>query len=107
MVKIVYCITKKPGLSDAEFRRYWKDVHGPIAARIPSVRRYVQNHALARGAEIRPADYDGVAELWFDNMDALLAAARSPQAMAAIEDETNFIDHSRTAFFVAEEHQIV
>jgi len=107
MVKIVYCITKKPGLSDAEFRRYWKQVHGPIAARIPSVRRYVQSHAIPRGNEIRPADYDGVAELWFDDIDALLAAAVSTEAMAAIEDEKNFIDHSRTAFFVAEEHQIV
>lgn len=107
MVKIVYCITKKPGLSDAEFHRYWKEVHGPIAARIPSVRRYIQSHALARGAEIRPTDYDGVAELWFDDMDSLLAAATSPQALAAIEDEKNFIDHSKTAFFVAEEHQIL
>jgi len=107
MVKIVYCISKKPGLSDAEFHRYWRDVHGPIAARIPSVRAYVQSHAIPRGSEIRPADYDGVAELWFDDIEALLAAAASPQAMAAIEDEKNFIDHARTAFFVAEEHRIV
>ena len=107
MVKIIYCITKKPGLSDAEFHRYWKDVHGPIAARIPSVRRYVQSHMIPGGNEIRPADYDGVAELWFDDIEALLAAAFSPEAMAAIEDEKHFIDHSHTAFFVAEEHQIV
>jgi uncharacterized protein (TIGR02118 family) len=107
MVKIVYCISRKPDVSDAEFHRYWKEVHGPIAARIPGVRRYVQSHALARSREIRPADYDGVAELWFDDMDALLAAVGSPAALAAIEDERNFIDHSRTAFFVAEEHQIV
>jgi hypothetical protein len=29
MVKLVYCITKKAGLSDDEFFRYWKNVHGP------------------------------------------------------------------------------
>lgn len=107
MVKIVYCITKKPGLADAEFHRYWKEVHGPIAARIPGVLSYVQSHAIPRGSEIRPADYDGVAELWFEDIETLLAAATSAEALAAIEDEKNFIDHSKTAFFVAEEHKIV
>ena len=32
---LVYCITKKPGMTDEEFFSYWKDVHGPIGARIP------------------------------------------------------------------------
>ncbi len=107
MVKIVYCITRKPELSEQEFRRYWRDVHGPIAARIPGVRRYVQSHTIDRAGEIRAPDFDGVAELWFDDFDALLAAMGSSEVQAAIEDERNFIDHSRTAFFVTEEHVIV
>ena len=35
MIKLVYCITKKPGLTDEEFFHYWEHVHGPIGARIP------------------------------------------------------------------------
>src|SRR5208282_3182805 len=35
MIKLVYCIAKKPGMTDVEFFDYWKNVHGPIGARIP------------------------------------------------------------------------
>jgi len=30
MIKLVYCITKKAGLTDEEFFRYWENIHGPI-----------------------------------------------------------------------------
>ncbi len=36
MIKLVYCVTKKPGLSDAEFVDYWQRVHGPLGARSPA-----------------------------------------------------------------------
>jgi len=51
-------------------------------------------------------DYDGMAELWFDDMEALLAARQSPQWKAASQDEVNFIDHKKVAYFVSEEHII-
>ncbi|MDQ6900577.1 MAG: EthD domain-containing protein, partial [Candidatus Dormibacteraeota bacterium] len=38
MIKLVYCITRKPGLSPEEFSRYWEHVHGPIGRRIPGLR---------------------------------------------------------------------
>ena len=34
VIKLVYCITKKAGLTDEEFFRYWKDIHGRIGAQI-------------------------------------------------------------------------
>jgi uncharacterized protein (TIGR02118 family) len=51
-------------------------------------------------------DFDGMAELWFDDMGALQAARRSPEWRASTADETNFIDQSRSAVFVTEEHEI-
>ena len=48
MVKIVYCISKLPHLSNEEFHRYWRDIHGPIAGRIPGCRKYVQSHTIHR-----------------------------------------------------------
>ncbi len=32
MIKLVYCITKKAGLTDEEFFRYWENIHGPMGA---------------------------------------------------------------------------
>jgi len=107
MVKLVYCITKKDGLTDDEFFRYWKNVHGPIGARIPRLRKLVQSHRLSLPGDQRPPDYDGMAELWFEDMEALLAARQSPEWKASTEDEANFIDHSKVACFVSEEQIIL
>ncbi len=107
MVKLVYCITRKAGLTDEEFFRYWKDVHGPIGARIPRLRRLVQSRRISvPGDKYRP-DFDGMAELWFDDVEALLAARQSPEWKASSDDEANFIDHNKVAYFVTEEQVIV
>lgn len=106
MIKLVYCITKKRGMSDHDFFHYWKDVHGPIGARIPNLRRLVQSHRLNLSDD-RVSDFDGIAELWFDDVPALLQARRSPEWKESNEDERNFIDHKRVAYFVSEEHVIV
>jgi len=107
MIKIVYCITKLPQLSNDEFHRYWRENHGPIAAKIPGCRKYVQSHTIHRAWGGREPSFDGVAELWFDDWQALERAGGSAEVRAALEDERKFIDHSRTAFFVAEEHHVV
>jgi len=38
MIKLVYCITRRHGMSLEEFSRYWREVHGPIGRRIPGLR---------------------------------------------------------------------
>ena len=107
MIKIVYCITKKSGMSDEEFFRYWKDVHGPIGARIPCLRKLVQSHRVAVSGDAKASDYDGMAELWFDDVESLFAARRSSEWKASTDDEANFIDHKKVAYFVSQEHVIV
>lgn len=108
MVKLIYCIARKEGMSVEAFQRYWRETHAPIAAAIPGVRRYVQCHTLPElyDGDSAPA-YDGAAELWFDDVDAMRAAMRSPETDAAREDERNFIDHSHVAAFVTEEKPVV
>jgi uncharacterized protein (TIGR02118 family) len=107
MIKLVYCITKKADLADEEFFHYWKNVHGPIGAQIPGLRRLVQSHRLAVPGDKYQPGYDGMAELWFDDVRALLEARQSPEWKASSADEAKFIDHSRVAYFVSEEHLIV
>ena len=76
MVKMIYVFTRKPELSVEEFQRYWRETHAPIAARIPGVRRYVQCHVLPELYERENLPpYDGAAEVWFDDMDAVRALA--------------------------------
>ncbi len=107
MIKVVYCITKKAGMSDDEFFDYWKNVHGPIGARIPELRKLVQSHRRTVPGDKPNAAYDGMAELWFDDPAALLAARRSHEWQASTEDEKNFVDDRKVAYFVCEEHVIL
>jgi len=107
MVKLVYCITKKAEISDDEFFRYWKEVHGPLGANIPRLRKLVQSHRINISGDKYPPAYDGIAELWFDTIEDLLAARQSPEWQASTADEANFIDHTKVAYFVTEEHALV
>ncbi len=40
-------------------------------------------------------------------MEALLAARQTPEWKASAEDEENFIDRKKVAYFVSEEHIIL
>jgi uncharacterized protein (TIGR02118 family) len=107
MIKLVYCISKKPALSDEEFFAYWHQVHAPMGARIPGVRRFVQSRRLIIRGDQHAPNYDGMVELWFDDIEALLKARQSPEWKASTEDEENFVDHTRVAYFVCEEHVVI
>ncbi len=83
---MVVVLHKKDGMTRDEFRAYWRDVHGAIGARMPGVRKYVQNHALADGAP-----FDGIAEMWFDSLADMQAAFTSEAAQEAARDVVNFL----------------
>lgn len=67
------------------------------------MRKLVQSRKVNIPGDKYEADFDGMAELWFDDMPALLAARKSAEWKAATDDEVNFIDHHHVAYFVSEE----
>ena len=107
-VKNVEFVTRKPGLAVDEFQRYWREIHGPLAAQIPVIRRYVQSHtrpsAYERG---RTPAYDGVAITWFDHTQAMRASAASAPYPRVRADEPNFITPGDAPFIITTEHVIV
>ncbi len=121
MIKMVYCVRRLPAMPAEEFHRYWRDVHGPLVrerAAALRIRRYVQVHTLdtPANAALRQgrdtlAPFDGVAELWWDSIDELVAGGATPEGRQAardlLEDERRFIDLSRSAIWLAEEHVVV
>jgi uncharacterized protein (TIGR02118 family) len=107
MIKVIYCFRRRSGMDDAAFEHYWHHVHGPIGARIPGLRRLVQSRALRIPGDSRPPAFDGVAELWFDNVDSLQRARASAEWQESGLDEANFIDPQSTAYLVTEERTIL
>jgi len=81
MVKLVFCLRRRPEISRAEFHGYWRETHGPLVRRHAASlrnRRYVQLHTLEdplnealRGSRGGPEAYDGVAELWWERLQML------------------------------------
>ncbi|HXY29073.1 MAG TPA: EthD family reductase [Gemmatimonadaceae bacterium] len=106
MIKVVYCFRKRSGMSAEGFDRYWRDRHGPLGARIPGLRRLVQSRAIHVSGDARAPDYDGLVELWFDDVEALLRARASPEWHRSGLDEANFLDPTSTAYAVTEERTI-
>ena len=120
MIKLVYCVHRKAGMSPEEFYRYWKEDHGPLVksyAEALQAQRYVQSHLLesplnegAQGGRGAAGPYDGITEIWWNSHDELLAAMQTPEGVAAhgklIEDEARFCDLSRSSIFLTEEHTI-
>jgi uncharacterized protein (TIGR02118 family) len=106
-VKMFSLLTRKPGTDVDAFQAYWRRHHGPLAAKIPQVRRYIQCHvrpsSYAGGASPR---YDGVAELWFDNFDAVRDSGTTDEYRAVRLDEPKFLTLP-FPFLVTSEHQIV
>jgi uncharacterized protein (TIGR02118 family) len=91
-VKNVELIRHRPDLSIEDFQRYWRQTHGPIAARIPQIRRYVQSHvAPSAYAKGRTPAWDGFAMTWFDDTSAMRAAATTEAYRATRADEPNFL----------------
>ncbi len=105
MVKYVAFAKRRPEMEVEAFQTYWKDHHGPLAARIPVVRRYVQNHVLLSGYRSGLAPlYDSVAETWFEDTAAMRVSATTPEYQAVRADEPNFIDGGSLAFIITREH---
>ena len=120
MIKLTFALTRLPSLTRAEFQDYWYNTHGPLVATVSHAlgsRRYVQMHSAPdevsdalRASRGAPPAYDGVAQLWYDSLDALAATMAKPGAREAaellLEDERRFIDHARSPLWWGEEKPI-
>jgi uncharacterized protein (TIGR02118 family) len=102
-----------------QFQDYWKNNHGPFFmknAGITKAKKYVQSHTMdtpfnegLRDSRGMLPEYDGVAEVWFESEEKLMAVMSSPEGQelgaALLEDEKNFIDHSKSSAFIVREHE--
>jgi uncharacterized protein (TIGR02118 family) len=107
-VKTVDLVTHKPDMPLDAFFKYWREDHGALGAAVPAVRRYVQSHTRASiYAAGRTPAYDGAAMMWFDDMNALRAAAATPEFERLRADVANFIARDKSPAVLAAEHVVL
>src|SRR5262249_19941154 len=101
MVKFIVVGYRRSELTREQFRRYFRATHGPLAAAIPGVRRYIQN--FVEPGERRNPPWDVVVEFWFDDREAMETAWQSHEGRRATEDNSNCLDLERTRWSVVDE----
>ena len=102
MFKAMFFLYRRADWTVEQFHEYSRETHMPLVSRVPGLKRYVVNHTAMNPSAIENAS-DAVAELWFDSPDAFQAALGSPEAAAALGDQPNYLDMSRTHMLFVEE----
>jgi uncharacterized protein (TIGR02118 family) len=109
MVKLFVMAKRKKGISQEECLKHWLEIHAPLILKtLPGIRKYVQNHALQIEATGEPP-FDGMAELWFDDLDSWRKAAEfylGSEGKVIREDEEKFLDLTSHQSFVCQEKMI-
>lgn len=120
MIKFVMCLSRRPDMTREQFQDYWVNKHGPFFQKHAGdmrAKKYVQSLTLSTpvNEELRKSrgmlpEYDGVAEVWFESEEDMIAAMSTPAGQelsaALLKDEGNFVDHSKSAAFLVREQEL-
>jgi len=97
MYKHVALLVRQAGMTHREFVDHWQEHHTPIARDIEGVVRY----ATVEPTDPDAAEFDGIAELYFEDLGALEASLGvsgsrdydpdHPKALEAREDVDSFL----------------
>lgn len=109
MIKSLSLLVRKEGLTHEEFVDHWVNVHAPLARAVPGLRRYVLTHLLAERTRADlpsiEGEIDGIAELWYDDLESMQHANASPEARRLHADGATFI--GRIKMFTTREQTII
>jgi uncharacterized protein (TIGR02118 family) len=86
MLKLVNLLVRADDLTHEEFVEYWYEEHAPLARDLPNAKKY----ATSVPSDPERSEYDGIVELYFDDMAALTEAFESETGQAVQADLAEF-----------------
>ena len=86
-VSTVALIERRPDISRSLFSRYWRDVHGVMAARIPGFNFYTQHHVTPVDPDTEP--FEGIAIVTYRSADDRAGLIHSEVTQHIHRDEQN------------------
>lgn len=122
MLRVTFCLKRLPELTREQFQDYWRNSHAPLVkehAAALGIRQYVQSHSLTLPgafplADVRGSsglDFDGVAQLWWDDMQSFAAAGSTEAGRVAgallLADEKKFIDLPNSPIFLSDDYRVI
>ncbi len=112
MFKVMVLVTRKPGMSRADFIRHYETVHAPLVRGFfPQLLDYRRNYVDLSEAILSPhavaPDCDSVTEMWFADRagyERMTAANADPVVGPALADDAaKFMDLGKTSIFFVDE----
>ncbi len=107
MVKLLVLSKRKEGLPLQGFRSYSLGAHAAKVMELPGLRRYSQGHVRDNFYAVGEAVLDCVEQLWFDSVEAALAADRSVQQDIVNADYQLFAEERYIHKILVREHWII
>ena len=102
MMKFVVVLYRRGDLSPEQFHANLRMEHGPLAERLPGLRKYVQNHVVPDPNRPHPG-WDAVVEMSWDDRAAMEAAWKTPEGRRATSHLAELADLSRSTWSVVGE----
>lgn len=99
----------RPGMSEAEFQRYWLEIHAVrYASKIPQIRKYMVDTRIPLPGESGDPLWCGVAEIWLANEAEQLASLQSKEFLQGARlDEPTWAAFWRTVGLDTTAHELV
>jgi uncharacterized protein (TIGR02118 family) len=86
MQRVVIYLKRRDDLSQPAFFAWWLGQHRALAEQLPGLRQYT----ISLTTDGPESPFDGMAELWFDDLAAADAAFASPAGQAARADADDY-----------------
>jgi uncharacterized protein (TIGR02118 family) len=98
-VKLTILIT--PPKDPVTFTKYYLDIHLPLVAKTPGVKRVEAATVLPPPPNQPASPYYRITEIYFENVGALQTALGSPEWKAVVADVPNFAEPSTITGFAS------
>jgi uncharacterized protein (TIGR02118 family) len=91
MHRVLFAVHRKPELSVDAFLTHYREVHLPIAKRLPKLRQY-EIFPVQPGPDSDGETPDAFAFMTFDSAEDFETFLGTPEMAEAVEDNEKFID---------------
>lgn len=107
MVKLLILSKRKEGMSLKSFRAHCLNTHAARVMELPGLRGYRQGHVRDNFYAVGEAALDCVEQLWFDSVDAALAASNTAQQESVNADYRSFCNERYIHRMLVRQHWII
>ena len=119
MIKLICFLKRNPKLTRAEFHDHWANVHGPLFANTPELKRHVARYEqnprsegdYMRDPETLPYEeqgLDGVTVMWYESIEQFQAMVEDPVYQEkVVPDEAYLLGETPTSWIIAGDENVI